>query len=312
MGETNTAMMKAFVAVQKGVLKAVKDGKNPVFGSRYATLDSVLEAVREPLTENGFALVQDATTDMWQMTVSVVTRLLHESGGVIESQPLTAPLKKEFTRDGKELPPSVQQIGAAITYLRRYSLCPFLGVALDDDDDGNSVSQIGSGEPAQTAAEKPPAGAERRRSAHTGERLDTPGAVERHKAAAAVGAGTTPDSAARPPTDSPAAPASHHPGAAAAQPPAHKPALPPDARVSGAFNAALYEAIEASGVTDEELNGYLRGTLGQPRIPNPVLAGDMTIHTLGERIVNALLTGVTKDGKRNWDVIVARIKAARK
>ena len=54
----NSAMYKALIAVQKCVLKAGKDGTNTFFGnSKYATLDSILEAVRGPLTENGFALV---------------------------------------------------------------------------------------------------------------------------------------------------------------------------------------------------------------------------------------------------------------
>ena len=219
----NTAMNKALIGVQKCVLKATKDGTNTFFGnSKYATLDSILEAVRGPLTENGFALVQDATTG--DMSVSVVTRLLHESGAELVSPPLSAPLKKEFTKTGVELPPSVQQIGSLVTYLRRYSLCPFLGVALDDDDDGNMASQIGKTEDggrgkcesskvrecvsaertgeqvgnrqSASGSEKAPhgattsgqAGVGNRKSAHTGEVLNTPEAVERHKAAAVGGA----------------------------------------------------------------------------------------------------------------------------
>ena len=49
-----SAMYKALIAVQKCVLKAIKDGINTFFGNRkYATLDSILNAVRGPLAENG-------------------------------------------------------------------------------------------------------------------------------------------------------------------------------------------------------------------------------------------------------------------
>lgn len=288
MGENNTAMMKAFVSVQRGVLKAVKDGKNPVFNSRYATLDSVIGAVREPLTDNGFALVQDATTDMAQMTVSVTTRLLHDSGSELSSPPLSAMLKKEFSRDGKELPPSVQQIGAAITYLRRYSLCPFLGVALDDDDDGNRVSEIGKDgtdrrpqiAPDAGLKHEQSAGAVNRRSAHTGEPLNTPDAVDRHKQAAA--ASQQQQGAQEAARDKPAAGASdQHP----------------------AGNAVLIEAINAARITADDLAGYLRGTFGSPRINKPMLSAGLGVESLGERIVSALLKPET------WSVVVGRIKS---
>lgn len=49
----NAAITKALIKVQQHVLKASKDGKKPMFNSRYATLDSVLDTVREPLEANG-------------------------------------------------------------------------------------------------------------------------------------------------------------------------------------------------------------------------------------------------------------------
>jgi len=329
----NTAMNKALIGVQKCVLKATKDGTNTFFGnSKYATLDSILEAVRGPLTENGFALVQDATTG--DMSVSVVTRLLHESGAELVSPPLSAPLKKEFTKTGVELPPSVQQIGSLVTYLRRYSLCPFLGVALDDDDDGNMASQIGKdgpgngtdrtnktdgtnggdGNAAGKIATKEHKGhresggqiAGGHKSAYTGEVLDTPEAVERHKAAAALrerGIGGTLN-AQRPTPNAEGGGwgmEGETPHGAAAN----------TSGGSSTFNARLYEAMERDGITEEEITGYLNGTFGKPRITRPVLAGNMTIHNLGERIADALVSGTDKEGKSNWETVVGRIRAGR-
>ena len=317
----NIAMYKALIEVQKRALKAFKDGTNTFFGnSKYATLASILDAIRGPLTENGFALVQEATTG--DMSVSVVTRLLHESWAELVSQPLSAPLKKEFTKTGVELPPSVQQIGSLVTYLRRYSLCPFLGVALDDDDDGNLASQagnteggekcesskvrecvsaertgeavgnrqsaVGKGEAPHGTPANGQAGSGNRKSAHTGETLDTPEAVERHKAAAQAGGQKSEREAPDGATTS------------------------VNANVgSAALNTRLYDAMERDKITEAEITGYLNGTSGKPRITRPVLAGSMTIHNLGERIADALVSGTDKDGKSNWETVVGRIRADR-
>jgi hypothetical protein len=276
----NAAMTKALIKVQQHVLTAKKDGKNPMFNSRYATLDSVLDAIREPLSANGFALVQEATTG--DMTVSVVTRLLHDSGGELASPALSAPLRKEFSKAGVELPPSVQQIGSVVTYLRRYSLCPFLGVAAEDDDDGNGASDSGKNAPAadkpHTAEKSKAAPAAAHRSIHTGELLDSPEAIERHKAAAAK-------------------------ATAAAEPKKSDPAPPSKKAEASAVNPKLAAAMLESRVTPEGLTGYLKGELGQPRISKPLLVGAMTADSLGEKIVDALLA------PKNWGMVVERIFA---
>ena len=348
----NIAMYKALIEVQKRALKAFKDGTNTFFGnSKYATLASILDAIRGPLTENGFALVQEATTG--DMSVSVVTRLLHESGAELVSQPLSAPLKKEFTKTGVELPPSVQQIGSLVTYLRRYSLCPFLGVALDDDDDGNlashagteggekcesskvrecvsaertgeavgnRLSAVGKGEATHSTPTNGQAGPGNRKSAHTGETLDTPGAVERHKAAAQANVslvnghsatgedGNTRNSFKAQSGEDAGGPHQARGGQKAEQSAKPQTVQQPD---GAALNTRLYDAMERDKITETEITGYLNGTSGKPRITRPVLAGSMTIHNLGERIADALVSGTDKDGKSNWETVVGRIRADR-
>lgn len=290
----NTTMNKALISAQKCVLVAFKDGTNPAFKSKYATLDSVLSAIRGPLAENGFALIQDATST--DGSVSVVTKLLHESGGELVSQPLSAPLKKEFTRDGKECPPSVQQIGSLVTYLRRYSLCPFLGVSLDDDDDGNHASQLGKDAPVKVvdinkAADVPNgvSAGSNRKSAHTGEALNTPEAVARHKEAAAAAA---------------AASASAKPAPQQPRETVNKTQPAESGNVNDVVaNAALKAALDAACVRHDELAAYLRGEFGVPRITKPILSGSMGVASLGDRIVTAMLAG------NNWGMVVGRIKA---
>jgi hypothetical protein len=66
----------------------------------------------------------------------------------------------------------------------------------------------------------------------------------------------------------------------------------------------LYDACAASGVTCDELTADLRG--------KGILKGTMTIDNLGASIVDALLDGKDKaSGKRNWDLVVSRIKESR-
>jgi hypothetical protein len=100
---------------------AVKDSANPFFKSRYADLASVWDACRAPLAKYEIAVVQSPSTE--GAKVSVDTFLLHRSG-----QWMHGCLTVTAYEDS---PPAV---GSAITYLRRYSLQAFAGVAPADDD----------------------------------------------------------------------------------------------------------------------------------------------------------------------------------
>lgn len=118
VGKLASAMAKA----QGQIKPAKKDSSNPFFKSNYADLASVWEAVREPLSSNGLAVIQTPLeTD--GAVVKLETMLVHESGewitGVLTMKP------KDSTPQG---------IGSCLTYARRYSLQAMTGVAPDDDD----------------------------------------------------------------------------------------------------------------------------------------------------------------------------------
>jgi hypothetical protein len=100
---------------------AIKDSANPFFKSKYADLSSVREAVNGPLTKHGIAVVQSPSTQ--GAVVSVATMLIHTSGQWIRG---------EVGCTAKDDSP--QAVGSAITYLRRYALQSFAGVAPEDDD----------------------------------------------------------------------------------------------------------------------------------------------------------------------------------
>jgi hypothetical protein len=111
----------ALATAQGKMSGAPKDAKNPHFKSSYASLASVVEAIRVPLAESGIAWTQQV--DVEGRAVAVATILLwgdeSHSWGTIRAE-------------AKDTSP--QAIGSTVTYLRRYSLMACLGVPAEDDD----------------------------------------------------------------------------------------------------------------------------------------------------------------------------------
>lgn len=125
--ENITEISKAMNVAQKEMRPAAKDSTNPHFRSKYSDLASVMDAIREPVGNNGLSIWQDATLD--ETGVNITTRIVHVSGQWVEFGPLTIPLGK---RDA-------HAVGSACSYGKRYALCAALGVVSDDDDDGNKA-----------------------------------------------------------------------------------------------------------------------------------------------------------------------------
>ena len=102
---------------------------NPAFkGSRYVSLDALLDSVKPVLQAHNLALVQVLETEEGKVGVS--TSLLHTSGH------LFAFGKLMVKADGL----TAQQVGGAITYIRRQSIQTACGISVDLDDDGHQAS----------------------------------------------------------------------------------------------------------------------------------------------------------------------------
>lgn len=129
---TRKALMCARLKAQSGVMKgAVKDRSNPFVKNNYATLESVLEVVSEPLTDAGLVLTQwagEVTGDKAQ-TLKVYTRLEHAESSEFMQVYMPIPILKA----------DAQGIGSAMTYGRRYTLKAALGIP-EVDDDGAAAS----------------------------------------------------------------------------------------------------------------------------------------------------------------------------
>lgn len=165
------ASLAAALATAQAEIKAAEEDRTASVQSDkakysygYATLASVWDACRGPLSKNGLSIAQFPETAFATFspderggqkysppTVKVTTRLMHKSGEWMESEIVLKP-------DGD----TPQKIGSAITYGRRYALSAMVGVAPDDDDGADasgvptSFDQRRQQAPQRPAAPPPP------------------------------------------------------------------------------------------------------------------------------------------------------------
>jgi len=101
-----------------------KSSNNPHFKSKYADINVVLDAIREPLEKAGLCFVQLPMQGGLKTILATV-----EGDEQIESF-----LEYELSKK------DMQGLGSAITYARRYALVCMLGLEAEDDD-GNEASK---------------------------------------------------------------------------------------------------------------------------------------------------------------------------
>lgn len=134
--ETFAEFSKAFSKFQSEVTNPKMTANNPYFDSKYAPLSEVLSAVRPPLTKHGLSIYQDVASHEDQ--VIITTTIFHESGEWLESSPLILPAYQKLKNGNKEF--NAQGAGSAISYAKRYQLQAALGIAADEEDDGEKQS----------------------------------------------------------------------------------------------------------------------------------------------------------------------------
>ena len=100
------------------------------YSYKYASLPSILEAVKPVLAKHGWCVTQNVTTsDSGHPQVS--TLFTHVEAEARGYGPLSVPASGS----------GAQAVGSAITYARRYALVAALGLAPDTDDDGAAASR---------------------------------------------------------------------------------------------------------------------------------------------------------------------------
>ena len=96
------------------------------FKYSYADLANIWEAIRKSLMENEIAVTQ--LFSMQENRGYMTTILMHSSGEWIKSVLEIGSHEK------------IQELGSEITYLRRYGLSSILGIAADEDEDGQAAN----------------------------------------------------------------------------------------------------------------------------------------------------------------------------
>lgn len=128
MPENLNKINEALSRAQAEIKHAILDCTNPHFKSKYASLTSVQDAYKKALEKHGFALIQKIITEGNDYFIE--TCLLHNSG-----ENITSRFKLLVDK------PTMQGLGSAITYGRRYGVSALLGIVDTEDDDGNAASQ---------------------------------------------------------------------------------------------------------------------------------------------------------------------------
>ena len=119
------ALSKAQGAIQS----AIASKENTHFNYKYADLDACWDACRKPLSDNELSVVQLPSVGE-DGAVTLRTILGHASGQSIWS---------EYTMKPDKAGP--QALASCISYLRRYTLCPMVGISQEDDDASRATKQ---------------------------------------------------------------------------------------------------------------------------------------------------------------------------
>lgn len=125
--ENIDAIGAAFAKAQAELQNPPKNKINPHFNSAYVDLSDGLETIRKTLGKHGLAFIQ--ATNAVDNFIILHTRIVHSSGQWIESTYPVCGMDKH------------QAMGSALTYARRYALFAMVGVAGEDDDDGNAAQE---------------------------------------------------------------------------------------------------------------------------------------------------------------------------
>lgn len=129
--EETTNLMKAMIASAPEIRSIAKNKQ--AYGYKYATLDSLIDMLRDVLPKHGLWFTQMPTRSEEESVLT--TRVFHESGEWLEDSILMTDTELQGKAN------DTQKLGASITYFRRYVLSSIFGVSADEDVDGNLASK---------------------------------------------------------------------------------------------------------------------------------------------------------------------------
>lgn len=131
--EAKTAYLTAFSQMRPSIPAIEKKGRNTHNDQHYAKLEDINDVITPILSKHGF--VCSCTITQGDKTVTVTAVLSHAKGHSEETE-VTLPYDSGAGRN------SVQAIGSAITYGRRYAICALLNLSTADDDGYSSEPEF--------------------------------------------------------------------------------------------------------------------------------------------------------------------------
>ena len=128
--ESIKSLLEALVNAQAEFKTLPKDKDG--YGYKYTDLDTVISTVRPILTKNKIGFMQTLTNVNGRD--GLTTRVFNVTGEWIEDTFLLPVVAMAKTN-------AAQNVGAAITYMKRYALCAVLGISSDEDTDAGIPQQ---------------------------------------------------------------------------------------------------------------------------------------------------------------------------
>ena len=133
MSDKVDQIMPEFYQFQQNVKNPKKTAVGQ--GYKYMTLDELIDHTRQAMAGLGLSFSQEVSSSD-NGNIELMTRIYHTSGQWLAFGPLILP-----TDNDKKMN-QIQQAGSAITYARRYSLAAALGIASEEDNDGQTPKDI--------------------------------------------------------------------------------------------------------------------------------------------------------------------------
>jgi len=133
--QAEIAFNTALATAQSEITTVVRNKTNEHTRSKYADLDTIINAISPIYTHHGFS-VSFNTEDCQTQNVLRIAATLSHSGGHSRQYRLDAPID-DAGSGGKVNKTKIQATGSTNSYARRYLICMMFNVTTADDNDGN-------------------------------------------------------------------------------------------------------------------------------------------------------------------------------